>query len=185
MNTKRKAGQTCTGINSKTKVQKIPYRKSLAVKQLEQLANDEAANKFPTIPTEWLAPRKYRDDSANGLTKCIIDFLKLQKCWAERIANMGRQINNSHTFVDVVGRTRTVDSAKWIKGTGTNGTADVSAIIAGKSVKIEVKYGADRQSEAQKQYQRNIEQAGGIYFIASSFEQFYTWYNLKFASDGS
>lgn len=129
MGTKRNAGQTCihTGNNSKTKIRKTAYKKSFAVKQLEQLANDEARRKFPEIPAEWLAPRKYRDDSANGLTKCIIDFLKLQNCWAERIANMGRQINSSR--------------------------------------------------EAQKQYQQNIEQAGGIYIIASSFEQFHNWYN--------
>lgn len=164
---------------------KARYKKSDAVKQLEAMANDEAKVKYPTIPPQWLAPRKYRDDSANGLTNCIIDFLKLQNCWAERIANMGRQINNSHAFVDVVGRTRTIGNTKWIKGTGTNGTADISAIIAGRSVKIEVKYGADRQSEAQKQYQLNVEQAGGIYIVASSFEQFYNWYNLKFASNGS
>jgi hypothetical protein len=67
-----------------------------------------------------------------------------------------------------------------VYGTGTRGTADISATIAGKSVKIEVKIGSDRQSPAQHEYQKAVEQAGGIYFIASSFEQFMDWYNVKF-----
>ena len=185
MEAQKKAGQTCTGNNSKSKVIKnLPYRKSYAVKQLEQLATDEARASNPNTPPEWIAPRRYRDDSANGLTKCIIDFLKLFGWQAERIANIGRLIDTRCTFADVTGRSRTIGSSKWIKGTGTNGTADISATIKGRSVKIEVKYNRDRQSEAQKAYQSQVEQSGGLYFIATSFEQFLNWYNLKFSSDG-
>lgn len=153
------------------------YRKSQSVKYLESLANDEARKKFPEIPIEWLAPRKYSDKTANGLTKCIIDFIKFNNGQAERISNTGRAIDTSKTFTDVVGIQRSVGGVQWIPGTGTNGTADISATIRGRSVKIEVKIGADRQSGAQKQYQKDIEAAGGIYVIASSFEQFLTWYN--------
>jgi hypothetical protein len=166
------------------KIRKKPYRKSQAVKQLEAMANDAARKKYPEIPADWLAPRKYRDDSANGLTKCIIDFLKFTGNQAERINNTGRLIDQQRTFTDVVGRTRTIGQKKWIKGTGTNGTADISATIKGLSVKIEVKHGKDRQSEAQRTYQRHIEQAGGIYFIARTFEQFFDWYNAKFQGNG-
>lgn len=160
------------------------YRKSNAVKLLEKLANDEARRKNATIPPEWLAPRKYSDNSANSLTRCIIDFLTLSGWQAERIANTGRRIDTRQTFTDVIGNTRTIGSSKWIKGTGTNGTADISSTIKGRSVKIEVKYGRDRQSEAQRAYASQVQQAGGLYFIASSFEQFLNWYNLKFGSDG-
>jgi len=163
---------------------KKPYRKSNAVKELERLANDEARERFPEIPPQWLARRKYRDDTANGLTKCIIDFLKLSNCWAERINNTGRLIDNQKTFTDVTGRSRTIGSKKWIKGSGTNGTADISAIINGQSVKIEVKINRDRQSEAQKKYQKQVEQAGGIYVIAKSFEQFFDWYKVNFNDYG-
>lgn len=186
MNIKENAGQTCTGTNSKTKVQKKqPYRKSHAVKLLETMANDEARRNNPTMPPEWLAPRKYRDDSANGLTKCIIDFITFNGGQAERVSNMGRLIDTRHTFADVTGRSRTIGHKKWIKGTGTSGTADISATIKGRSVKVEVKYNKDRQSEAQRKYQSHIEQAGGIYVIARTFEQFYNWYNLKFGSDAN
>ena len=57
------------------------------------------------------------------------------------------------------------------------------ATIDGRAVKIEVKIGSDRQSQAQRDYQKAIEQSGGIYFIASSFEQFLDWYNVKFEGD--
>nr|MDQ3022693.1 hypothetical protein [Bacteroidota bacterium] len=74
------------------------------------------------------------------------------------------------------GSTRTIGSTKWIKGTGTNGTADISATIKGRSVKVEVKIGTDKQSSFQKKYQLDIENAGGYYFIARNFQDFYDWY---------
>lgn len=158
------------------------YIKSQAVKQLEALANQAARAKNPNTPPEWIAPRTYRDDTANGLTKCIIHFLQFKGQQAERISNTGRRIDTRQTFSDVTGRSRTIGGSRWIPGTGTNGSADISATIAGKSVKIEVKIGRDRQSEAQKQYQQSVEQAGGIYAIATSFEQFLEWYNQRFES---
>jgi hypothetical protein len=44
-------------------------------------------------------------------------------------------------------------------------------------VKIEVKIGRDRQSEAQVEYQRQVEAAGGVYVIAKTFDGFLTWYD--------
>ena len=179
MNTKEKRPQFATP-SAKTKIRKNPYRKSPAVKELERLANEAAKQKFPEIPAEWLAPRKYRDDTANALTRCIIHFLKFKGQQAERINNTGRLIDDQRTFTDVIGRTRTIGQKKWIKGTGTKGSADISATIAGKSVKIEVKFGRDYQSKSQKDYQRQIEQAGGVYIIARTFEDFYSWFTTKY-----
>ena len=65
----------------------------------------------------------------------------------------------------------------WTKGTSTAGSADISATIKGRSVKIEVKYGRDVQSQVQKDYQNKIETAGGIYYIARDFDTFVEWYN--------
>lgn len=174
--------ETDLNKNLSTKIRKKTYRKSQAVKELETIANAAARKKFPEIPDEWLAPRKYRDDTANALTRCIIHFLKFKGQQAERINNTGRLIDDQRTFTDVIGRTRTIGQKKWIKGTGTKGTADISATITGKSVKIEVKFGRDYQSKSQKDYQRLIEQAGGVYIIARTFEDFYNWYNEKFAN---
>ncbi len=170
--------------NIGAKVRKKPYRKSEALKILEAMANDEARAKNPNTPVEWLAPRKYSDNTANSLTRCVIDFIRFKGGQAERISNTGRVIDNRKSFTDVIGRTRTIGQTKYIPGTGTNGTADISATIGGKSVKIEIKIGSDRQSEAQKQYQQDVEKAGGIYVIVKSFQEFFEWFNEKFTSDG-
>jgi hypothetical protein len=181
------APQLATATNkSIVKVQKKqPYRKSNAVKLLEAMANDEAQRNNPNTPPEWIAPRKFRDNSANGLTKCIIDFIRLSGGQAERISNTGRQITRYKSYVDVVGFQRSIINTHWIPGNGTNGTADISAVIKSLSVKIEVKHGHDRQSTSQWSYQRQVQQAGGIYVIATSFEQFYHWYSERFANNAS
>jgi hypothetical protein len=180
MNPKEKAAPGRTANTQIKDNNKIRYSKSPAVKMLEKMADQAARAKYPDTPPQWLAPRKYRDDTANGLTKCITDFLKLSGWQAERIANTGRPIDRTKTFTDVLGNRRTIGTTKWITGTGTNGTADLSATIAGRSVKVEVKIGRDRQSEAQRRYQMAVEQAGGIYVIARTFEDFYQWYLKTF-----
>jgi hypothetical protein len=56
------------------------------------------------------------------------------------------------------------------------GSADISATINGRSVKIEIKM-QDKQSEAQRKYQEQVELAGGKYWLVRSFDQFLTYYN--------
>jgi hypothetical protein len=90
---------------------------------------------------------------------------------------MGRMLDNRKTYTDVIGRTKTIGSTKYIPTTGTKGSADISATINGRSVKIEVKYGKDRQLKDQKTYQEQVERAGGVYYIAKDFDSFYAWLN--------
>lgn len=142
------------------------------------MAFDAKLKKYKDQP--YLVKPKFTDKTANGLTKAIIKFLQLEGWQAERITTTGRLIDQRKTYTDVVGFRRTIGSTKWIPGTSTRGSADISATIAGKSVKIEVKIGRDKQSPAQKKYQADIERSGGIYFIAKDFESFYKWYNSTF-----
>lgn len=134
-----------------------------------------------TLPERFkdMLPRTYTDKTANGLTKMIIDWINYNGGQAERINTTGRLIK-AKSYKDVMGITKTIGQDKWIKGTGTLGSADISATIQGKSVKIEVKIGRDKQSDVQKQYQEAIEKAGGIYYIAKDFDTFYNWYNETF-----
>ena len=148
-----------------------------ALQHLRKLAAGHEKAKYPHVPEYAFPPRKYTDKTANGLTKCIIDFLKLSGWQAERIAVTGRLIDNRQTYTDIVGNMKTVGTTKWIKSSMQAGTADISAIIKGRSVKIEVKIGQDRQRPKQKEYQRQVEAAGGIYLLIKTFEQFYKWYN--------
>ena len=151
-----------------------------AIKALETLKLNELAKKYPSIPPHARPKPKYSDKNANSLTKCIIDFIQLNGFQAERVNSMGRQVDRRKTVKDVLGRTRTVGSVEWIKGTSTKGTADISATILGISVKIEVKCkatGDNYQSNDQKAYQKKIEQAGGVYLIARDFQGFFNWFN--------
>lgn len=143
---------------------------------LHNLYMTDLRTKYPTFPEHALPNRSYSDTTANGLTKCIIEFLNLSGHQAERISSMGRTIDKSKVVEDVLGRKRTIGSTQYIKGTSTNGTADISSVINGHSVKIEVKIGKDRQSADQKKYQSNVEKAGGIYWIAKDFDGFVELY---------
>lgn len=156
------------------------YKKPDSVKELERISFIRKREKHPTIPIELLCRDNFRDDTANGLTKCITTFIQIKGGQAERISTTGRCIDRTVTYTDVVGITRTMGSVEWIPGTVTRGSADISATIKGRSVKIEVKIGADRQRREQIQYQKDIEAAGGIYYIARNFTTFVEWYNTTF-----
>lgn len=102
----------------------------------------------------------YNDSTANSLTRCIIDYINLKGYQAERINCMGNPIPvGDGTY-------------RMGKTTMDLGTADISATIKGRSVKIEVKTGKDRMSSYQRRYRDKIEAAGGIYIVARSFPQF-------------
>ena len=147
--------------------------------------------KYPTWTEDDLQSFNFyskTDNSANALTRCIIDWITYNGGQAERINTMGRRVDNTKISKDVLGGTRLIGSVSWQKGTGTKGSADISATIpmlangmkVGVSVKIEVKYGKDRQSQDQKKYEHSINDAGGIYVIARSIDDFVQWYEETF-----
>lgn len=146
---------------------KLRYRKPQAVKDLERLAHDHFRTEHPNFPEYAIAPQSYRDDTANGLTRCVVDFIRYNGGQAERINTTGMPEQRGRRIV-------------WRKSNTTKGSADISATIAERSVKIEIKIGADRQSEAQQRYQAAIERAGGLYVIAKDFTSFVEWYGATF-----
>jgi len=144
------------------KERKAPYRKSDAVKQLERLAMDAARKKFASIPIECLAPRTYRDDSANALTKCITAYLTLMGAFASRL-------NNTGVYDARLGKYRPTTAKK--------GLPDILATYKGHSLFIEVKFGKDRQSEDQRKIETEQTASGGIYFTARDFTSFKIWFD--------
>jgi hypothetical protein len=118
--------------------------------------------------TDW------NDNSANSLTKSIEFYINANGFQAERINTMG--VYREGKKIQVGENSRQLKGT-WTPSTSTKGSADISATIRGRSVKIEVKYGKDKQSEVQKRYQESIEQAGGTYFIARNFDEFIIFYN--------
>jgi hypothetical protein len=157
------------------------YVKPASVKELEQAIYEHDVKGLlagmPGISTKHIVAPSLRDDTANGLTKCITGYIKLRGGQAERINTMGRPV--TRTYTDAIGRKHT-GPTQWVYSTSTRGSADISATIGGVSVKIEVKTGADRQSQAQRNYQESIERAGGVYRIARDFTSFREWYNETF-----
>lgn len=125
---------------------------------------------------DYVPKTKFTDSTANGLTKCVIVWLQCNGWQAERISNTGRYIDNSKIVTNIMGHQKKIGSGKFIPGTGTNGTADISATIKGRSVKLEIKIGKDKQSDKQKEYQDNIIKSGGVYEIITDFDQFMMWY---------
>ena len=145
--------------------------------KLKALELESLKGKYPSMDARFIPLTDWKDTSANGLTKCIIFWINTMGGQAERISNQGQYRAGKKIEVGTGEIQYTKElKGKWTPGQGTKGTADISATIRGRSVKIEVKYGKDRQSDAQKQYQEMIEKAGGIYFIAKTFDDFVTWY---------
>ena len=141
---------------------KPPYRKPEAVRQLERLADAEARLKHPAVDPKYMAPRTYRDDRANDLTKCIVDYITLRGGMASRINSSGvwdKKLN------------------KYRVPTQKRGLADIWATYRGLSLQIEVKIGRDRQSEHQKRVERQQTDAGGLYYIARNFTEFQLWFD--------
>jgi hypothetical protein len=150
-------------------------------KQSKQRLTDallaESKRKYPNLPDHVRTIKPYSDNSANALTKCVIRWIELHGGQAERINTMGRMVDKRKIVTDVIGRKGMIGSMTYIPTTGTRGSADVSAVISGRSVKLEIKYGKDRQSEAQKKYQKSVENAKGIYIIVRTFDDFLEWWD--------
>jgi len=115
--------------------------------------------------------------TTNGMTQAIIGYIRLNGWFAERISNTGRQVTKSvkRGKLDY----RATQEQIYIPGTGCNGTSDIAAVIAGKKVSIEVKnkYTGDSMRPAQAQYAKIVEATGGVYYVATCFEDFVKWFD--------
>jgi Holliday junction resolvase len=147
-----------------------------SLKELRELALADSRRRHPTLPEGARYIKPYSDKSANQLTRAIIDFLRFSGWQAERINCTGRPQDNTQIITDVLGDSRRIGSVKWLPTSGEKGTSDISAVIRGKAVKIEVKM-RDRQSVDQKSYQLKIEKAGGYYWLIRSLDEFLNFYN--------
>jgi len=136
------------------------YVKPAAIKELEQMATAAAREKHPNIPEYALAPRKFRDDRANELTKCIVEYIKLKKGFATRLNSTGIYRN---------------DIKKFVPNTQRKGMPDVFGLMEGKTLFIEVKIGNDRMSLAQLKVKNEAEANGAYYHIARNFTDFKNW----------
>ncbi len=138
------------------------YIKPDSVKLLEAMATTNARQKYPTIPAHALAPRKFRDDTANNLTTCIVTYISLNGGFASRINNQGTYNTKLNRF---------------IPGTSRKGLADIIAAYRGLSLHIEVKIGRDKLSKYQKSVRIDVERSGGLFYVAHNFSEFKEWFD--------
>lgn len=151
----------------------------MTIKEFEKMNWEHDCSKTK-LPKDYVPVTKFNTKTANGLTKAIVTFINLTGGQAERISSMGRVIDERKIVTNVLGQTGLIGSQKYIRGTSTNGTADISAIIKSKKGniipwKIEVKM-KDKQSKVQKEYELSIIKAGGEYSIVHNWEEFYLKY---------
>lgn len=142
------------------KIENLNWKTSLLkIREKYYLQNFRAARDFG-VPR----PTPYNDKTANGLTRCVMDFLKFHGFYANRISSTGLM------------RKDKAGQLKWTKGGTRPGVADIHAVIAGRHCSIEIKTGRDVMSQHQHAEKKRIEAAGGVYVVVSSMDQFFYWY---------
>jgi len=146
--------------NRPKKQRRPTYRKPDSIKELERLHFERKRAKYPDMP--YPVHTTFRDDTANGLTACIVAYLTLNGHFAARV-------NTTGTYSAKLGR--------YIHSGSRKGMADITAVINGKHVSIEVKHGRDRLREEQNRVKQEIERAGGVYIVATTFDDFIKQFN--------
>ena len=142
-------------INKEKKKAKPGYKKPESIKELERLHFEAKKTLHPDTP--YLVQTKFRDDTANELTRCILGWLKLN-------GHFGARVNTMGTYNAKLG--------KYIRSGSKKGMADITAVINGKHVSIEVKTGRDKIRLEQMKVKSEVEAAGGVYIVASTFDDF-------------
>ena len=110
----------------------------------------------------YCKPKMPKTATANGLTNFIVNYIDWTGGHANRISSAGRYIPGNK-----------YEGGMFIPSTTKKGTADVSAIINGKAIMLEVKVGRDRPSEVQLKVQQQVRQAGGVYEFVGTPEEFF------------
>lgn len=157
----RKPKYTKEMVTNDRKAAKTRYTKSDEVKELEALCDSYRKSRNPKTSKKY-----YSDKTAHELEKCIINYVFICGHFAEKVQSMGRTIYK--------------DQPIYVRNNNTTGQSDLSLIIKGKAVKVEVKCRWTKdsyQNEAQKKYQKNVERSGGIYIIIRDFAEFKTWFD--------
>ena len=146
----------------------IEYFKAKVIKQRWSKFPEHCRPKDPLF--------KYKNKKgANKIESMICDFLLLEGHFGERTKTTGRMIEGKTIKRGMYGSVQT--KSKYIPGTSTTGSSDIKAVIDGKFIAIEVKFGNDKQSLKQSIYEAHVLMAQGQYWIVKDFEDFFKQYN--------
>ena len=120
---------------------------------------------------------RYKQNSANEITKTITGFIDFMGGLGERISSAGRYVPGEK-YENMDGK-KFETKGRFIPSTTRAGTSDISATIYGKTIKIEVKYGKDRLSKKQKDYLTKAHNAGCFCYVAKDFDGFFDFFMEK------
>ncbi|WP_158991677.1 hypothetical protein [Mucilaginibacter sp. L196] len=126
-----------------------------AIAKLKELAKNNSIAKHPNIPPNYIHVYSYNYKTANGLTRCLIDYIKFIGGYATRINTAGIWDEKLQMFRP---------------GITDLGTADIHAVLFGKHLSIEVKIGVDKLSDYQRKTRQKVSAAGGLYIVARDFK---------------
>lgn len=133
-----------------------------ALRILEALVDNENRKKYPSIPQHARKRAKFNDQSTNALTTAILEAFKVHGVFATRLDSKG-------TYSAALGR--------FIPSRQRKGLPDVSAILGGRSIYVEVKCAAtrDRIRPEQETTIADLRRSGADVYIAEDFEGFWGW----------
>ena len=149
-------------IDRVRKTPKPRYHKPDSVKRLE-VEYFEHKYRNSTIPQQCRFKRSFRDDTANGLARCIEAWAKIHGAFYQRQNSQGQYDSRLKM---------------WRKSGTTKGIADVQVTYKGRTYNLEIKVGKDRQSEVQKEVEQRIKAAGGHYAIIHCYDDFLRQINI-------
>lgn len=130
--------------------------------------------KYANVPAHCRPIKAFKESSANELTKSILAWFELKGIKAYRQASEGRYIPEQSQY-NVIGQKIVTSKGKFIpRSKAAKGCGDITATLPplGRRLEIEIKYGADKQSEVQKEFQAEIEAMGALYMIAKTWDGF-------------
>ncbi len=139
-----------------TRKSKPRYVKPDCVKRLEA-DYFEWKYRNGTIPPQCRVKPHFRDDTANGLAKCIETWARMNGAFFQRQNSQGQYDSRLE---------------RWRKSGTTAGIADVQVTHEGRVYNFEIKIGKDRQSDVQKDVEERLLRAGGHYAIIKCYDDF-------------
>lgn len=165
-------------------------KKNMTKENKIRLESDYLRHKLEKYPSfvgrEYCLPQaKFSDKNTKGLTKCVVQFLIANNHLANEQHTTGTMIDKRQTITDCIGRQRQIGSIQWGNSRDEVGRADILAKIRIPykdrfilvAWEIEIKFGKDRQSQKQKDYQNKIEGLDGRYDIIHTFDDFILLYD--------
>lgn len=133
------------------------------LKYLKALHLQQKHPAFPAVEIIAISRRKkYTDKTANGLTSMIVDYITYSGGFATRQQSQGQWNKRLKRFT---------------KSSTKKGVSDITGVLCGVAINIEVKIGKDTQRKEQQQVQQQIQAAGGSYYIAKDFTSTYDYLN--------